>query len=239
MTVPQRVLDIMNSGEVYAFDDPEILQAQADQMELLYEFNTSRPSEPERRRTIAEKLLGGYEEGAWIEPPLHANWGCNTYFGRNAYANFNLTLVDDGEVHIGEKVMIGPNVTITTTGHPIRPDLRERATQYSLPVTIGRNVWIGANVTILPGVTIGENSVIGACSLVTRDIPANVVAYGQPCKVVREMTTSTIGTTARSIRRSTYCRSSRIDVEPTHIRQPLRNEIPRIGNRLVIFGFSR
>ena len=187
MTVPQRVLDIMNSGEVYAFDDPEILQAQADQMELLYEFNASRPSEPEHRRAIAEKLLGGYEEGAWIEPPLHANWGCNTYFGRNAYANFNLTLVDDGEVHIGEKVMIGPNVTITTTGHPIRPDLRERATQYSLPVTIGRNVWIGANVTILPGVTIGENSVIGACSLVTRDIPANVVAYGQPCKVVREI----------------------------------------------------
>lgn len=80
MTVPQRVLDIMNSGEVYAFDDPEILQAQADQMELLYEFNASRPSEPEHRRAIAEKLLGGYEEGAWIEPPLHANWGCNTYF---------------------------------------------------------------------------------------------------------------------------------------------------------------
>ena len=97
MTVPQRVLDIMNSGEVYAFDDPEILQAQADQMELLYEFNASRPSEPKHRRAIAEKLLGGYEEGAWIEPPLHANWGCNTYFGRNAYANFNLTLVDDGE----------------------------------------------------------------------------------------------------------------------------------------------
>lgn len=241
MTVPQRVLDIMNSGEVYAFDDPEILQAQADQMELLYEFNTSRPSEPEHRRAIAEKLLGGYEEGAWIEPPLHANWGCNTYFGRNAYANFNLTLVDDGEVHIGEKVMIGPNVTITTTGHPIRPDLRERATQYSLPVTIGRNVWIGANVTILPGVTIGENSVIGACSLVTRDIPQTwwrMANRARWCVKSANMTTSTIGTTARSIRRSTYCRSSRIDVEPTHIRQPLRNEIPRIGNRLVIFGFS-
>lgn len=110
-----------------------------------------------------------------------------TYFGAYAYANFNLTLVDDGEVHIGEHTMIGPNCTIITTGHPIRPDLREKITQYSLPVTIGRNVWLGANVTVLPGVTIGNNSVIGACSLVTKDIPANVVAFGQPCKVYREI----------------------------------------------------
>ncbi len=185
MTVPQRVLDLMNSGLVYSCDDEEMEHAQREQMELLYEFNATRPSEQRKRREIAERLLGSYSEGAYIEPPLHANWGCNAFFGAHAYANFNLTLVDDAEVRIGEHVMIGPNVTITTTGHPIRPDLREGMTQFSLPVTIGCNVWLGANVTVLPGVTIGENSVIGACSLVTKDIPANVVAYGQPCKVVR------------------------------------------------------
>lgn len=187
MIVSQRVLDTMNSGNIYSCDDEEMQRAQAAQMELLYDFNATRPSEQSKRREIAEQLLGEYGNGAWIEPPLHANWGCNTFFGDHAYANFNLTLVDDGEVHIGDHVMIGPNVTITTTGHPIRPDLREAATQFSFPVTIGRNVWIGANVTILPGVTIGENSVIGACSLVTKDIPANVVAFGQPCHVVREI----------------------------------------------------
>lgn len=167
MTIPQRVRDTMNSGDIYSCDDAEMQRAQAAQMELLYDFNATRPSEQSKRREIAEQLLGAYGDGAWIEPPLHANWGCNTFFG--------------------EHVMIGPNVTITTTGHPIRPDLREASTQFSFPVTIGRNVWIGANATILPGVTIGENSVIGACSLVTKDIPANVVAFGQPCHVVREI----------------------------------------------------
>ena len=161
MTVPQRVLDTMNSGLIYTCDDEEMIKAQKEQMELLYDFNATRPSQMTQRNEIARQLLGEFGEDAYIEPPLHANWGCNTYFSAHAYANFNLTLVDDGEVHIGEHTMIGPNCTIITTGHPIRPDLREKVTQYSLPVTIGRNVWLGANVTVLPGVTIGDNSVIG------------------------------------------------------------------------------
>ena len=99
----------------------------------------------------------------------------------------NLTLVDDGEIFIGSHTMIGPNVTLVATGHPVRPDLRYQGAQYSLPVHIGENVWIGANVTVLPGVTIGDNAVIGANSLVTKDIPANTVAYGSPCKVIREI----------------------------------------------------
>lgn len=186
--VPQHIIDMMRSGDIYRCDDEEMLAAQHEQMELLYDFNATRPSELKRRREIGEQLLGYYGEEAWIEPPLHANWGCNTYFGDHAYANFNLTLVDDGEVRIGDNVMIGPNVTIVTTGHPLRPDLRlQPATQFSFPVVIGRNAWIGANVTILPGVTIGENTVVGANSLVTKDLPANVVAYGSPCKVVREI----------------------------------------------------
>lgn len=186
--VPQHIIDMMRSGDIYRCDDEEMLAAQHEQMELLYDFNATRPSELKRRREIAEQLLGYYGEEAWIEPPLHANWGCNTYFGDHAYANFNLTLVDDGEVRIGDNVMLGPNVTIVTTGHPVRPDLRlQPVTQYSFPVVIGRNAWIGANVTILPGVTIGENTVVGANSLVTHDLPANVVAYGSPAKVAREI----------------------------------------------------
>ncbi|WP_258175731.1 sugar O-acetyltransferase [Bifidobacterium callitrichos] len=119
--------------------------------------------------------------------PLHANWGCSTHLGDHVYANFNLTLVDDGEIFIGDYTMLGPNVTLVTTGHPIDPDLRRRVepAQFSEPIHIGSNVWIGANVTVLPGVTIGDNSVIGACSLVTKDIPTDSVAFGSPCWVVR------------------------------------------------------
>lgn len=189
MTVSQRVLDLMQSGDVYLCDDEEMLDAQRAQMELQYDFNATRPSESGRRATLLRRMLGSLGDGSYIEPPLRANWGCNTYIGERFYANFNLTLVDDGVVTIGDDVMIGPNVTIVTTGHPIRPDLRKAPTvvQYSLPVTIGDGVWIGANVTVLPGVTIGENSVIGAGSVVTKDVPANVVAYGSPCRVVRDI----------------------------------------------------
>lgn len=189
MTVPRQVLDRMQSGDVYLCDDEEMLAAQRAQMELLYDFNATRPGEMDRRMTLARRLLGFVGEGAYIEPPLHANWGCNTSVGNRFYANFNLTLVDDGMITIGDDVMLGPNVTIVTTGHPIRPDLRRAPTltQFSLPVSIHDGVWIGAGATILPGVTIGENSVIGAHSLVTKDVPANVVAYGNPCRVVREI----------------------------------------------------
>ncbi|EGQ9054321.1 hypothetical protein GEN90_19755 [Vibrio parahaemolyticus] len=103
------------------------------------------------------------------------------------YANFNLTLVDDTYIYIGNSVMIGPNVTIATAGHPIEPDLRREVAQFNIPVHIEDNVWIGANSVVLPGVTIGENSVIGAGSVVTKDIPSNVVAVGNPCRVLREI----------------------------------------------------
>ncbi|MDW2205228.1 sugar O-acetyltransferase, partial [Vibrio sp. 1636] len=121
------------------------------------------------------------------EPPLRANWGRHTYLGDNVYANFNLTLVDDTYIYIGNSVMIGPNVTIATAGHPIEPDLRREVAQFNIPVHIEDNVWIGANSVVLPGVTIGENSVIGAGSVVTKDIPSNVVAVGNPCRVLREI----------------------------------------------------
>lgn len=186
MTVSQRVLDIMHSPGIYFCDDPEMDAAQTEQLNLLRDFNDTRRGDP-KRREIMERLFGEVGEDVYLEPPVHANWGVSTHFGDHVYANFNLTLVDDGEIFIGDHTMIGPNVTLATTGHPLRPDLRERGAQFSEPIRIGRNVWIGANVTVLPGVTIGDNAVIGACSLVVRDVPADCVAVGTPARVIREI----------------------------------------------------
>lgn len=154
-------------------------------LEILYDFNQTRPSEMEKRTAILRDLLAEVGENCYIEPPLRANWGKHTHLGNNVYANFNLTLVDDTHIYIGNSVMIAPNVTIATAGHPIDPELRRKVAQFNIPVHIKDNVWIGANSVVLPGVTIGENSVIGAGSVVTKDIPANVVAVGNPCRVLR------------------------------------------------------
>jgi galactoside O-acetyltransferase len=177
--------DKINDGSIYFCTDEGFFEEQAACMEKLYEFNQTRPSEAQKRSEILRGFFGRAGENLYIEPPLHANWGRNTYWGDNCYANFNLTLVDDGEIHIGSHVMFAPNVVISTTGHPINPDLRRKTAQFSVPVYIGDNVWIGANAVILPGIHIGENSVIGAGSIVTKDIPDNVVAVGNPCRVMR------------------------------------------------------
>ena len=186
MNVPQHVLDIMHSPGVYFCGDPDMDAAQLEQMRILHELNASEPGS-ERRSELMHAFFAEMGEGAYVELPVHANWGCGTHWGAGSYANFNLTLVDDGEIFIGDHTMIGPNVTLVTTGHPVRPDLRERYAQFSEPIHIGYNVWIGANVTVLPGVTIGDNAVIGAGSVVTKDIPADTVALGTPCRVVREI----------------------------------------------------
>ena len=126
-------------------------------------------------------------EYAWSEPPIYFSYGSNIHIGKYFYANFNFTIVDDYTVTIGDNVLIAPNVTISVTGHPVHHELRKSGEMFSFPVTIGNNVWIGSNVVINPGVTIGDNSVIGAGSVVTKDIPANVVAVGVPCQVIREI----------------------------------------------------
>ena len=144
-------------------------------------------------------------EDCYIEPPLHANWGGkNVHFGNSVYANFNLTLVDDCDIFVGNNVMFAPNVTVITGTHPIHPILRSKQAQYNLPVHIGNNVWIGAGAIILPGVSIGDNTVIGAGSIVTKDIPANVVAVGSPCKVLREINENDI---------KYYYKNMEIDIE--------------------------
>lgn len=127
-------------------------------------------------------------DGCYIEPPFHANFGgAHVHFGKNIYASFNLTMVDDTHIYVGDYTMFGPNVTVTTAGHPILPELREQGYQYNAAIHIGRNCWIGSGVMIMPGIIIGGNVVIGAGSVVTHDLPSNVVAVGTPCKVLREV----------------------------------------------------
>jgi len=155
--------------------------------ELVYDYNNTRPREEQRRFYLLKEILGDMGKNIWIEPPVHMAYGSNVHIGENFYANFNLVLVDDIDIYIGDNVMIAPNVTITATGHPVSPELRIDGTQFSIPINIGSNVWIGSNVVILPGITIGKNSVIGAGSVVTKDIPENVVAVGNPCKVLRKI----------------------------------------------------
>ena len=177
----------MHNQKVYFCDDSNLAAEQTQCLEVLYDYNHTRPSEGAKRESILKQLLAEVGENCYIEPPLHTNWGKYTHLGNNVYANFNLTLVDDTHIYIGDYVMIGPNVTIATAGHPIDPELRQKVAQFNIPVRIGNNVWIGAGAVILPGITIGDNSVIGAGSIVTKDIPANVVAVGNPCRVLREI----------------------------------------------------
>ena len=178
----------MNGGRLYYCTDERLMAEQQRCLERLYEYNRTRPSEPEKRAALLREMFAAMGDGCYIEPPFHANWGGrNVTFGRNVYANFNLTLVDDGIIRVGDCVMFGPNVTVATAGHPVHPELRRKQAQYNLPVEIGSNVWIGAGAVILPGVRIGDNTVIGAGSVVTKDIPANVVAVGNPCRVLREI----------------------------------------------------
>ncbi|KJY82381.1 galactoside O-acetyltransferase [Vibrio galatheae] len=177
----------LHSQQVYYCDDEALAAKQLLCLDVLYDFNHTRPTEMEKRQQIMQQLFAEVGEGCYIEPPLHANWGIHTHLGKNVYANFNLTLVDDTHIYIGDYVMIGPNVTLATAGHPIEPSLRMKVAQFNIPIHIANNVWIGANSVVLPGVSIGENSVIGAGSVVTKDIPANVIAAGNPCRVMREI----------------------------------------------------
>lgn len=177
----------MHSGKIYYSGDPKLIAEQQECLELQYDFNHTRPSESTRRDELLRRFFRSVGKECYVEPPLHANWGRNTSVGDYFYANFNLTLVDDTYITIGSHVMIGPNVTLSTAGHPVDPDRRRNVAQFNIPITIGDNVWIGANVVVLPGVSIGENSVVGAGSIVTKDIPPNVVAVGNPCRVLREI----------------------------------------------------
>ena len=181
-----KATDILHSGKLYDPNNGEILKEQAKRLKKLRSFN--KVFNIGKRTKMLKDMFDEFGEGCYIEPPFYANWaGKHIRFGKNVYANFNLTCVDDTYITVGDYTMIGPNVTITTAAHPVLPSLREKAYQYNAPVNIGRNCWLGAGVTVLAGVTIGDNTVVGAGSVVNKDLPANVVAVGVPCKVLREI----------------------------------------------------
>ena len=178
----------MEQGIIYNPNVSELTDEQSVYMEKLWEFNQLRPSEQDKKQKYMKEVFAECGENCFIELPFRANWGGkNLHFGNCVYANFNFTVVDDGEIFVGDKVMFGPNVTIATANHPIDPSLRADAMQYNKSVHIGENVWVGAGTVIVPGVTIGKNSVTGAGSVVVKDIPENVVAVGNPCRVLREI----------------------------------------------------
>lgn len=178
----------MDAGLLYICEDDNIMNVQLQHLEKLYDFNETRPSQLELRDSLLHDMFAEIGEDCYIEPPLRANWGgAHVHFGDHVYANFNLTLVDDGNIYVGNDVMFAPNVVVATAGHPICPELREKGYQYNADVHIGNNVWIGTGSLIMPGVTIGDNTVIGAGSVVTKDIPSGVIAVGNPCRVMREV----------------------------------------------------
>lgn len=179
---------VLHNGELYYPTDDKIFNVQLQHMEKLYDYNNTRPTELEKKQSLLKEMFAEIGEDCYIETPFRANWGGKfVHLGDKVYANHNLNLVDDTHIYIGSHTLIGPNVIIATAGHPVLPQLREKEYQFNMPVHIGKNCWIGAGAIILPGITIGDNSVIGAGSVVTKDIPDNVVAVGNPCKVLRKI----------------------------------------------------
>ncbi len=178
----------MEIGELYTDHCEGLPEERQAGKELAYDYNLTRPAEEARRKSILQQLFGSVGDNCWVEPPIHVAYGSHIHIGNNFYGNFNFVIVDDATVTIGDNVMVAPNVTISTAGHPIDPDIRITGQQFSLPVIIEDNVWLGTGATINPGVTIGRNSVIGAGSVVTKSIPPDVVAVGVPCRVLRQIT---------------------------------------------------
>lgn len=178
----------MVSGYLYHAGKEERLKLmRMKAREIVYDFNLTRPSEDEKRIEYLKQLLGKTGKDFYIEPPFHCDYGELIEIGDKFYANFNLTILDCAPVKIGHHVMCAPNVSILTATHPIDPDIRSSELEYALSITIGNHVWLGAGCSILPGVNIGDNCVIGAGSVVTKSIPANSVAVGNPCRVIRQI----------------------------------------------------
>lgn len=179
-------------------------QERMENKKRIYAFNHLEPDRMDEKEKLLKEILGKTGEYVHIEAPFHCDYGYNIEVGENFFANYNFTVLDVGKVRIGANAQIAPNVSIYTAGHPVHPESRNSGYEYGIGVTIGDNVWIGGNACILPGVTIGDNAVIGAGSVVTRDIPGNVIAAGNPCRIIREITEED---------RDFYYRDRRFDVD--------------------------
>lgn len=167
--------------------DPELIQARAIAKDLCMDYNGLRSTQQEERLALLRTLLAACGDDTIIEPPFFVDYGSNIRVGKAFYANHNLVVLDGAQVTFGDHVFIGPNCCFSTAGHPLDPAQRNAGLEYAKPITIGNNVWIGMGVKVLPGVTIGDNAVIGAGSVVTKDIPAGMLAYGVPCRPIREI----------------------------------------------------
>lgn len=178
----------MLSGQPYLSFDEELFKERQNAKELLFEFNSLKPSEIEKRNELLNNLFGKVPKQIFIEPPFRCDYGYNISVGENFYANYNCTVLDCAPVTIGDNVLLAPNVGLYTAGHPIHYEPRNRGIEYAFPIMIGDNVWIGGGVIVNPGITIGSNVVIGSGSVVTKDIPSNVVAAGNPCRVIKAIT---------------------------------------------------
>lgn len=176
----------MLAGMIYdANNDAALIEERLVCKELCRDYNNLRPRDAEARDALLRRILGSAGEGLLIEQPFYCDYGYNIRVGNNFYANFNLVILDEAPVTFGDNVFIAPNCGFYTAGHPVDAAERNKGLEYARPITVGDNVWIGAGVSVLPGVSIGDNCVIGAGSVVVKDIPSNSVAVGNPCKVVK------------------------------------------------------
>lgn len=181
----------MLKGLIYdANYDPQLVAERLECKELCRDYNDLRPKDMEARTHMLRRILGGIKDNLIIEQPFYCDYGYNISVGSNFYANFNLVILDEAPVTFGDNVFVAPNCGFYTAGHPIEAEARNMGLEYARPISIGNNVWIGANVCVLPGVTIGDNCVIGAGSVVVKDIPCDSVAVGNPCKVIKSIRTS-------------------------------------------------
>ena len=182
-----REIEKLKAGLEYCFEDPEVNEGKLHATEYCAKLNSTPVTEAEKRFELTKELLGSIKKNPCLMPVFNCDNGKNIHVGDNFFTNYNVTILDVAPVHIGDFVMIGPNVLITTVGHPLSPKGRRQRLAKASPVNIGSDVWIGGNVVILPGVTIGDNVVIGAGAVVTKDIPSNSVAMGIPAKVVKKI----------------------------------------------------
>lgn len=178
----------MLAGRPYLAKDEELSRERSRAREILYSFNTLPPDKNFQRGELLHSLFGGMGNDAYLEPPFRCDYGYNIFLGDGFYANYNLTVLDCAKVVIGNHVFIGPNVSLLTAGHPLDPQLRNSGLEFARPITIGDNVWLGAGAIVNPGVKIGRNTVVGSGSVVTKDLPCNVIAAGNPCRVLRAIT---------------------------------------------------
>ncbi len=179
--------ELQQNGMLYCLDS-ELLQAHYNSKRITRLLNSTLETERDRRKELVHELFASAGEGSYIEPPFYCDYGCNTKVGKSFYCNYDCVFLDCGAITIGDHVMLGPKVALYAVNHPIDPAVRDLHQDFPLPITIGNHVWIGGSTVVCPGVTIGDNTVIGAGSVVTKDIPANVVAAGNPCRVIRPIT---------------------------------------------------